>query len=94
MDAMCAKTVVKDSNELRKYAQKLRRSQQDLESLARQLRSQLTALASVWDDPQYRKFEAQMQGFLVEMKRAQDNLVANAKHLDKLATAVENYASH
>jgi uncharacterized protein YukE len=80
-----------DAAELRRFAQDLKRFNNDLQGLMGALNAKVRGLESTWRDQEQRKFTEAFDETLKAIKNFLVNSDVHAKFLDKKAGAIEEY---
>jgi uncharacterized protein YukE len=80
-----------DPAELRRFAQDLKRFNDELVGLMGTLGGKLKGLEATWRDQEQRKFSEAFEGTFREIKKFLEGSQEHVKHLVKKAAAVEDY---
>lgn len=82
---MADRVVVKDIGALDKFASDLRRAKQDLERVASQLQSAISAVDGQWQDPQKEKSKQQVEALVKQVRSFSASADGQIGYVSKLA---------
>ncbi len=80
-----------DPQNLRSFQRQLKQFRNELNSITSKLNGHLRVLNEGWRDPEYYKFEKQVQEMISAMKRFSDQSDQYVSYLDKKAKKLEEF---
>ncbi|MDP6506377.1 MAG: WXG100 family type VII secretion target [Planctomycetota bacterium] len=82
---------IMDPEEVRRFAEQLKRFTTDLQSSAGSLQARFQALGDTWQDQEYEKFSEEFQDTIKALKRFMEVSTQYAPYLQRKAQRIEDY---